>query len=525
MFSFGYIQNDFLRKEVNMDKKYLSINFNAQITPIQELNPEFTLCKCFVQGIGKNRNGSYMSKENVQKYSPFLSYCPVVGHIIEATDPVTGEKHKYMGGHDFTINENWEIVDLTVPYGVVVNDTCDYEIVNEYGTDVEYLTANVILWTGRYPELKEAIYSENFWFNQSMEINPIQYRNLEEDSNYIELLEWNYSALCLLGKADDKNSPEHTEPCFISSSVIPVEFSKNDFMFELEELKNKISFCFKNNSEKGGSTLDKKLEILQKFSKTIEDLDFSIEDMSEEELSAKMEELYGEQKTEPIAFSATYRQKRDALNNALDPIIVKDDEGNYLEETYFWVEDFDDEYVYVEKSYWALDNYECTYGRFTYIFDEATLTATITSEFEEMVKMWLTLEEKEKIEKERLEYETKYSTLEQEFSDYKAEHSFLDSDFNALKEYKEGKEVEERKNAEDTLFADYEEKIGKTEEFKTLKSQSANYSLDELKKECLCIVGMYSMNSSKDSLKFSIEKPEVNDDAPYGGIIEKYLNK
>ena len=142
-----------------------------------------------------------------------------------------------------------------------------------------------------------------------------------------------------------------------------------------------------------------------------------------------------------------------------------------------------------------------------------------------MVKMWLTLEEKEKIEKERLEYETKYSTLEQEFSDYKAEHSFLDSDFNALKEYKEGKEVEERKNAEDTLFADYEEKIGNTEEFKTLKSQSANYSLDELKKECLCIVGMYSMNSSKDSLKFSIEKPEVNDDAPYGGIIEKYLNK
>jgi hypothetical protein len=299
----------------------------------------------------------------------------------------------------------------------------------------------------------------------------------------------------------------------------------------LEELKNKISFCFKNNSEKGGSTLDKKLEILQKFSKTIEDLDFSIEDMSEEELSAKMEELYGEQKTEPIAFSATYRQKRDALNNALDPIIVKDDEGNYLEETYFWVEDFDDEYVYVEKSYWAPDNYECTYGRFTYTFDEATLTATITSEFEEMVKMWLTLEEKEKIEKERLEYETKYSTLEQEFSDYKAEHSFLDSDFNALKEYKEVKEVEERQNAENELFADYEEKIGETEEFKTLKENSAEYSLEALKKECLCIVGMYSMNADddtaklkKDSLKFSVENPET-DDEPYGGVIKKYLKR
>ena len=80
--------------------------------------------------------------------------------------------------------------------------------------------------------------------------------------------------------------------------------------------------------------MDKKLEILQKFNKTVEDLDFSIEDISVEDLNAKMEELYGEQKVEPVAFSATYRQKRDALNNALDPIIVKDDEGNYLEETY-----------------------------------------------------------------------------------------------------------------------------------------------------------------------------------------------
>ena len=174
---------------MSKENKYTQITFKAKVEPVKPVNSEFELCKVYVQGIGKNRNGSYMSKENVQKYSDTLNYCPVVGHIIEATDPSTGEKHRYMGGHDYTFDENWEIVDLTVPYGVVVNDSFDFEIVNEYGTDVEYMTAQVILWTGRYPILKDAIYSDDFYFNQSMEINPIQYRTLEEDSNYIELLE------------------------------------------------------------------------------------------------------------------------------------------------------------------------------------------------------------------------------------------------------------------------------------------------------------------------------------------------
>ena len=93
------------------------------------------------------------------------------------------------------------------------------------------------------------------------------------------------------------------------------------------------------------------------------------------------------------------------------------------------------------------------------------------------------------------------------------------------------KEAEERHSAEEALFADYEETIGGTEEFKSLKEKSAEFSLDALKKECLCIVGMYSMTSKaketkkpKESLKFSVESPETEND-PYGGIHAKYLNR
>ena len=100
-----------------MGNKYTSITFKAKVKPIKPINPEFDLVKIYVQGVGKNRNGSYMSKTNIQKALPTLNYCPVVGHLIEYTDN-EGNKHRYIGGHDFEITEDWEIRDLTVPYEI-----------------------------------------------------------------------------------------------------------------------------------------------------------------------------------------------------------------------------------------------------------------------------------------------------------------------------------------------------------------------------------------------------------------------
>ena len=239
-----------------MDKKHTSLKFKAKVTPIEKINEEFTLCKCYVQGVGKNRNFSYMSKENIQRCLPTLSYAPVVGHLIDKLDEdgnPTGEK--YMGGHDYYIDDDWNLKSACVPYGVVKADSFEFETVKEYEDEIEteYLTAEVILWTGRYPELMEAIYSDDFYFNQSMEINVSEFRPYEEDSNYTELTDFTYSALCLLGKADDKTSPEHTEPCFVESKVIPVQYSleREEFSKVMGELKNELAFYFNKDKIDG----------------------------------------------------------------------------------------------------------------------------------------------------------------------------------------------------------------------------------------------------------------------------------
>ena len=246
-----------------MDKQYISLDFKAKVNPIEKLNEEFTLCKCYVQGIGKNRNMSYMSKENVIKNSPTLKYAPVVGHLIKNEDGSL-----YMGGHDVEIDDDWNMKSACVPYGVVTNDDFGFEIVEEYGEQVEYMTANVILWTGRYPELMEAIYADDFYFNQSMELSLSQYRPYEEDSNYMELLDWTYSALCMLGKADDKNSVEHTEPCFIESKIVPIQysFSKSDFSESMAEMKKELEFYFKKEG------VDTEMDNFEEVVETVEEV-------------------------------------------------------------------------------------------------------------------------------------------------------------------------------------------------------------------------------------------------------------
>lgn len=473
------------------ETKYTQISFNAQVKPIKPINPEFDLCEVLVQGIGKNRNMSYMSHENVERNLNTLSYCPVVGHLIEVTNEETGEKRVYMGGHDREIDwENWELKDLTVPFGVVVDDSFSYTTINEYGTDVEYLKAHAILWTGRYPQLKEAIYSSDYWFGQSMEISPTQWRPLEEDSNYTEILDWNYSALCLLGRADEDSTTghtdksEHCEPCFISASVKPIEFSKSEFTEAMIEMKEKLSFCFKNQSSttstdvdmevdidknNGGSTMTDEIknEVVDEMAETVveENVDEAVEETVEEVVEEVVEETTDEQTDEVVEETA------------------EDETSEDTEE----------------------------------VVEEATEETVVEEANEDFSVLYAELKEK-------------YDVLEKEFSDYKAEHSYFNADFEELKSYKESKEAEERQCAEEALFADYEDTIGETEEFKALKEKASEFSLDALKKECLCIVGMYSMTNkvketeNANSLKFSFEPKEENDE-PYGGLMHKYLNK
>lgn len=531
-------------------KRYDSIPCFSRIEPIKPMNDEFTLCKVYVAATGCNRNYSYISRDAMDAAMPTLSYIPVVGHLLPKYDEDGNEVGKYFGGHDYIIDENWNFVAQTVPFGVVVEDTFEYEMVEEYGSQLEYLTANAILWTGRYPELKEAIYSDETWFGQSMEIVVGQTRPYEKDSNYKEILEYTYSALCILGKSD--NPEFHTEPCFISSRFVPVSYSleREKFNVDMCEMQQRLAFML--SPEKGGETpmeMEKIVSILAEFNLTTEMVEFDYAEMDEDALRAAAQEYVdnadtgsegeggegiesdpvpndgenfggdnggeggdpqpagdGDDKKEFVCeFAATYNQRREALANALDDVIVRDMSGAVVSATSYWVNDFDDQYVFVNRYIYRADG-DCTddHGRFSYTFDDTACVATVSDDFELMHLMWLTADEKQKLETSRNAFEQ----LEE------------------LKQYKAENEKAKRKVAVDELFAQFED-LQSIDGFEDLRTAAYDTGeMEDVETKLFAMRGRlaknFSKNPAKGSVKVGIVAETHDEPAPYGGLLKKH---
>lgn len=370
-----------------MENKRNQVNFNAKIKPIKPINDEFTLCKCYVMALGKNRNFSYISQEAADDALPSLFNVPVIGHLYVDDSGVY-----HMGGHDMAIEQNadggFEFKSLCVPFGVVPSqENVHYEDIEESTGEVNrYLCADVILWTGRFAELLNAVYNENTFFGQSMEINVADYGELEDDPNYTDIRKYAYSALCLLGKSDDPD--KHVEPCFRSSCVDPYEFSMDNAKFSelMEQMKDELAKCFVAETAPASD---------------------EPEPQSQNGVESK--------------FTSTYREKYEALVAALPE----------TENVMCWVCDFDDKYVYVTRTVFSDEAMPFeTDGRYEYIWHEDEMRAELAGEFEEMIVKWLTKEEEAQLEAMRADYAL--------LLDYKANREKADMEASidvALKEF------------------------------------------------------------------------------------------
>ena len=114
------------------------------------------------------------------------------------------------------------------------------------------------------------------------------------------LEEFYVSGSTLLGAHSDGTEIEEG---MLGSRADIVEFSKDvnsafysseeKIITMLEELNNKISNLDKNSKE-GGNLVSKFEELLAKYGKTVEDIDFDYEGLSDEELEAKFAELFAD---------------------------------------------------------------------------------------------------------------------------------------------------------------------------------------------------------------------------------------
>ena len=480
-----------------------TVEFNAKITPVKPLNNEFTLCKCYVMALDKNRNLSYIGKNAAETALPTLFNIPVIGHLY-----VDEDGQYRMGGHDMVLaqDEQGQLMfkSLCVPYGVVPQqDNIHYEDVAEPNGDVHtYIVSDVILWTGRFPELREAIYSDDTYFGQSMEINVDEREPLEEDKNYTNILKYTYSALCLLGKSD--NPEFHTEPCFPMSRVEPYEFSPDNDKFSelMKQLKTELAFCFENAGK--GEQVEETIELENEHTQ-----DGVEEIQPEETIPEPVEEIVKipaetpveieETCTEVEVYAATYEEKRDAIREALPYTESRDENGDVIYHVSFWLCDFDDAFAYVERNDWSPANgHSETKGRFAYTFNETEKTAFISGDFEEMIVKWLTKEEATQIEESRKHYEEliKYKAS-REKADREAEYDAAISEFVYLEDNDEYRAV--------------------------YKNRYSYESVEALKNACYIIKGKYSIVApQKKSVSTEPIIPVGNSTTPPASLHERF---
>lgn len=286
------------------------------LTPL-DINPLMSSCEIKVLYLGKNRNGSYISKQVATEMAKTLRGAPIVGYFKK-------DKNDYADHGEQVIldDEGFHFNVLTKPYGYVSPDAKvwfkDFEDTDQFGNSIirTYLMTTGYLWTGQFEEAKMVIEQGK---PHSMELDEKSLKghwstDIKDDIEFFIINDAIFSKLCILG--DD------VEPCFEGSAVtapqVSASFTVNDdFKHTLFEMMQELTYALK-----GGNTVaDKKDKVTEIQTEetpvsnsteyTAENQDNVSESSSEENNNVESTESTFEQHQETEEVTTTFEDKDD----------------------------------------------------------------------------------------------------------------------------------------------------------------------------------------------------------------------
>lgn len=528
----------------------LKVKFNKDFQNIN--NSEFVQGTALIAYPGDNRNNSDITELAFNNAMHSLSLIPVVGHWLP-------EKQNF-GGHDITIEWNGNqlvLKDNTVPYGVVKeNHNAEWIDIEENGITHKYLKADVVLWYGRYQEQVQKIIDDGI--NQSMEINVKSYSS--KTNGNIQIDSFEYSALCLLGKDIDEygnKGEENIEPCFESASITIDKFSVNEqFQEQFNQLIQAVNSSLKGGeikqmkNTKEGEIMDEKLELLKKYNLTTENISFSIEDLSLEEIESKIKEH----------FALLASQKEKEIINALRDEEFTDRWGDEYRK-YSYVDYNETEvFAYDRQDNWNL--YGFTYSmngdkviidfaskkrkKFEIVdfvegetmfslFPQEAIDYAIKDTIKETEDKFTSINtELETLKSQITEYENKFTeleTIQSELDTIKTEFETLTTENNQLKEFKQNIEfkieIENKRVEMEGLIEEFESVLNGNEEFEQIKKDVADdeklniMEYNTMETKLYAIVGKVKFEKKKkDKVKKNVAFSRVNIEIDNGNNID-----
>lgn len=495
---------------------------------------------------GKNRNKSFISKENTEKYMSSIKNRPLLAYIHQLPD----------GSYDFKQHDRRTVVNA------------DGE------EEIEYLESPIGHFTNDEPWLEEdkkkkdryyvlgkaVVYEE---YTKACEI--LKNKNGSDCSVELEIQDFSFDA---------KNKTLNIESFFIKGvtllgSKVNVKTGKVEKVLPgmegakvtLEDFMSNTSSdgCFENNEQKGGNEdMNKFEELLAKYNKTAEDIDFDYADMSDEELENKFAELFedagaeegAEDTVESTEESAEGTQESTAETTVsteeLEPaeeVVVDDEEGKKSEKkkSVLSVNELENGDLQVSfelshdakrgKIYKALSKIEndpdfTGWLDLLTVYDNYFIARIYTRNDDELFGQryefdandnLVLIDEPYQVHAEFLTND-EYAALNEMRSNYSAMVSELETyKLNEVRQSKEDVLIK------DETFSQYLDE----EEFKELKASMDKYSLDEFKEKADSAYGkVIKRLGAPKNASFSMPRHQVFSfenkiDSPYGDLFKK----
>lgn len=264
---------------------------------------------------GVSPNKTFCTKEVMENAADSIEYIPILAHTI------FDENGKPMfGAHDSHIEEDklnpgqQKIVYDEIPIGLVPSNAENNRNIEEYeGRNYQFVDAYIWREYSNYCEqlLEDAVDSK-----LSMEISiPEDKLSYNAKEKYWDIAEYKYRGITML-------NPEYGTGMKKALATTENFESNNDSLREkmlilMEQLQDCLRDYNNTSLKEGGETV-KLNELLEKYGKTVEDITFEYENLSDEELEAKFAELFEEANTDEEGNDADPEPTSDGDEGAED---------------------------------------------------------------------------------------------------------------------------------------------------------------------------------------------------------------
>ena len=476
--------------------------------------------------IDTNRNGSHISKENMEKAMPTLKYRPILAYIHELPD---GTKDFYAHNIQIEEDENGDsqVVYLEKQVGCFTAD--DPWLEYDEDMDKTYVMAYAVI-PEEYTETADIIRRKNGTkVSTELVINELSYNAKEK---YLDLIDFYFGGTTLLGSDEEGN--EIGEGMLGARGDIadfchkePVITYQDKLIETLEKLNVTLEGFNKNSKEGGDEEMDNIEEVVVEevietmAEETVVEETVVEESTAEEVVIAEEETVVEETEVEETStsedgdsedpveeeqeevvvdeveekFEIKFELSHDDIRTALYQLLNAYSEDGY---SYAWIiEVYDNKFIYED---WTDEGYK--FFRQSYAKDGDSVE--FNGDRVEVFNEWLSKDEKSALDA-------------------------LKSSYEELKSFKDSYDAAEIQAQKDEIFAKKSyAKLAGVEAFEELKKNAVNFSVEEVIEKAKIIYADFMEQNEVPEVEekpakvigFNFNKKETKK-SPYGNLFNK----